>query len=272
MFTQIPRTTANSQSRTLTTRGRRGGGAGAGDPYVPGLPVRVWLGLTPGNPAVNDLWRCGSPGPGTQFSAKEPLGKLAEVFHLGQVGHLADSAEGVELELQHTLKGPAAEVVRAIPPVAAEELGQQGPLAAERVEVDGHELVVGVGDERVSPVDEPDQLGPVDKDVVGGYVAVNEAGRREGVGKKARDLLSQMAGQAEAPEPLRRPGTHLPQDLSPGDRARSRQPMQVADGLAQLRGDRHRSGVIQAGLSDSHPAQAPGDQVWPAGLAAEQAA
>src|SRR5215475_6838303 len=244
MFTQIPRTTANSQSRTLTTRGRPGGGAAAGDPYVPGggaaagdpyvpgLPVRVWLDLTPCNPAVNDLWQCGSPGPG-QFSAKEPLGKLAEVFHLGQVGHLADSAEGVELELQHTLKGPAAEVDRAIPPVAAEELGQQGPLAAERVEVDGHELVVGVGDERVSPVDEPDQLGPVDKDVVGGYVAVNEAGRREGVGKKARDLLSQMAGQAEAPEPLRRPGTHLPQDLSPGDRARSRQPMQAADGLAQ---------------------------------------
>ena len=119
----------------------------------------------------------GSSEPGTGFSAKEPLSQLVEVCHLGQVDHLADSADGVELELQHTLEGPAAEVACAIPPVAAEELGQQGPPPPERVEVDGNELVVGVGDDRVSPVDEPGQLAPVDKDVVGGYVGVNEARR-----------------------------------------------------------------------------------------------
>src|SRR5262249_40687841 len=176
----------------------------------------------PYSTAINDLSRCGSPGPGTQFSSKEPVSDLAEVFQLGQVDHLADSADGVELELQHTLQGPAAEVVSAIPPVAAQELGQQRPPAAERVEVDSNELVVGVGDDRVSPVDEPDQPGPVGEGGVGGDGGVHEAGRREGAGKIARDLLGQMAGQAEAPEPLRRPGPHLPQDVPAGDRARGR--------------------------------------------------
>src|SRR5262249_35442330 len=83
---------------------------------------------------------------------------------------------------------------------------------------------------------------------------------------------SQMVGHAEASEPLRRPGTHLPQDVSAGDRARSRQLMQVTDRLAQLRGDGHRFRVIQAGFSDSHPAEAPGDQVWPSGLVVEEGA
>src|SRR5262249_57028587 len=77
MFTQIPRTTASSQSRTLTTRGR-GGGAAAGDPYVPGLAVprraiptcrarRVshGSGPPPVTPALKIFAGAVAPGPGT---------------------------------------------------------------------------------------------------------------------------------------------------------------------------------------------------------------